>query len=58
MVTRKIVWDESMANRCLDRVTRGYIPTYVHEEKNLTSYFQTGEWDDFRRRITKETKKY
>lgn len=58
MVTRKIVRDESMAKRCLDRVTRGYIPTYVHEEKNLTRYFQTGEWDDFRRRITKETKKY
>lgn len=58
MVTRKIVWDESMAKRCLDRVTRGYIPTYVHEEKNLTRYFRTGEWDDFRRRITKETKKY
>ncbi|HEY8349980.1 MAG TPA: hypothetical protein VIM13_09155 [Clostridia bacterium] len=57
MVTKKIVWEESMAKRCLDRVTRGYVPAYVHEEKNLTRSFQTGEWDDFRRRISKEMKK-
>jgi hypothetical protein len=57
MVTKKIVWEESMAKRCLDRVTRGYVPAYVHEEKNLTRSFQTGEWDDFRRKISKEIKK-
>ena len=33
MVTKKIAWDESMAKRCLDRATIGYIPVYVHEEK-------------------------
>jgi hypothetical protein len=54
MVTKKIAWDESMAKRCLDRATIGYIPVYVHEEKNLTRSFQTGEWDDFRRKISRE----
>ncbi len=57
MVTKKIVWEESMAKRCLDRVTRGYVPAYVHEEKNLTRSLKTGEWDDFRRKISKEMKK-
>ncbi|HOQ08188.1 MAG TPA: hypothetical protein PLP87_10370 [Clostridiales bacterium] len=57
MVTKKIVWDESMAKRCLDRVTRGYVPAYVHEERSLTRSFQAGEWDDFRRKISRETKK-
>jgi hypothetical protein len=57
MITKKIVWEEGMAKRCLDRVTRGYVPTYVHEEKNLTRSFQAGEWDDFRRKISKEIKK-
>lgn len=57
MVTKKIVWDESMAKRCLDRVTKGYVPAYVHEERSLTRSFQAGEWDDFRRKISRETKK-
>jgi len=57
MITKKIVWEEGMAKRCLDRVTRGYVPAYVHEEKNLTRSFQAGEWDDFRRKISKEIKK-
>jgi hypothetical protein len=57
MVTKRTVWEESMARRCLDRVTRGFVPAYVHEERNLTRSFQAGEWDDFRRKLTKETKK-
>jgi hypothetical protein len=57
MVTKKIRWEESMARRCLDRVTRGYVPAYVHEERSLTRSFQAGEWDDFRRKISKETRK-
>lgn len=57
MVTKRIKWDESMAVRCVNRVTAGYIPEYVHKEKNLTMSFQKGEWDDFKKKMTKEIKK-
>jgi len=57
METKRIKWDEKMAVRCAKRVTVGYVPAYVHDEKNLTRSFQTGEWDDFKRKINAEIKK-
>ena len=58
MDTKRIAWEESMAKRCIDRVTRGYVPaTYAANEKSLTRSFQAGEWDDFRKKITREIKK-
>jgi hypothetical protein len=57
MVTKKVKWDAGMAVRCAKRVTVGYVPTYVHKDKNPTEAFQTGEWDDFRQKISSEIKK-
>lgn len=57
MKTEKIKWDESMAVRCMSRVNTGHVPVYVHVEKNPTKSFQTGEWDDFKSKLTKEIKK-
>jgi hypothetical protein len=57
MKTAKIRWDESMAVRCISRVKTGYVPVYVHAMKNPTKSFQTGEWDDFESKMSRETKK-
>ncbi len=57
MKTQKIRWEESMAARCMSRVKTGYVPVYVHEKKNPTISFQTGEWDDFKVKLTKEIEK-
>lgn len=57
MRAKKIIWDESMAVRCISRVAIGYVPTYVRREKNLTRSFQTGEWDDFKSKLATEIEK-
>ncbi len=57
MITKKIKWDESMAVRCVNRVTTGYVPVYVRRDKNPTLSFQTGEWDDFNKKMNEEIEK-
>lgn len=52
-----IKWDGSMAERCVERIRRGYVPAYIHHENNLNRSFQTGEWDDFKSKINKSLKK-
>lgn len=52
-----IKWDESMAERCVERIRRGYVPSYIHHENSLNRSFQAGEWDNFKSMINKSLDK-
>ncbi len=44
-------WEKSIADRCVERVEKGYVPVNLHHVKVVDRAFQLGEWDDFASKI-------